>query len=195
MMIPSIMNIGQGAFQLSHMSIVNSLSYDQHRRDILLNYRNSSQYTAGLLVPTISYFMFVYIDDDLDQFATMLNICLVLGIVTTILMMCAINEPKLIRESKEVWDERFLGDADQPPEIESPDHVKKFSKNAQDKNYRNDDIAEDINLIQMFDQNQRHRRTEYVPRKYVRPSTPVVERSSLNIKIQKKYPRKSNIFG
>lgn len=63
-------------------------------------------------MPTISYFMFVYVDDDLDQFAIMLNICLSLGIVTTILMMCAINEPKLIRESKQVWDDRFLGDAD-----------------------------------------------------------------------------------
>ena len=57
-LIPSVLNIGQGSFQLSHLSIVNSLSYDQHRRDNLLNYRNAGSYTAGFLVPAISFFMF-----------------------------------------------------------------------------------------------------------------------------------------
>ena len=54
--------------------------------------------------------MFVYIDDDLDQFAIMMNICIVLGLITTILFMCVINEPKLIADSREIWNKHLLGE-------------------------------------------------------------------------------------
>lgn len=65
-LVPGIMNIGQGAIQLSHMSIVNSITYDQRRRDILINYRNSTSYFAGIFVPITSFVMFTYYDNELD---------------------------------------------------------------------------------------------------------------------------------
>ena len=64
--MPTIMNIGQGAVQLSHMSIVNSITYDQKRRDLMINYRNSTAYFAGILVPAISFIMFSYVKDNND---------------------------------------------------------------------------------------------------------------------------------
>lgn len=64
--LPSIMMIGQGAIQLSHMSIVNSMSYDQKRRDVLINYRNSCAYGAGIFIPLLSYYIFTNVDEDFD---------------------------------------------------------------------------------------------------------------------------------
>lgn len=46
------------------MSIVNSITYDQKRRDILINYRNSTSYAAGIIVPLLSFYMFQFYDDD-----------------------------------------------------------------------------------------------------------------------------------
>jgi len=66
LIVPSLMNVGQGAIQLSHMSIVNSISYDQKRRDLLINYRNSCSYFAGIFVPAISFLMFTFVDNELN---------------------------------------------------------------------------------------------------------------------------------
>ena len=60
-------------------------------------------------MPSLSYFMFVYVTDDLDQFTYLANICLVLGAITSILFLASINEPKLIAESKEVWNRHLPG--------------------------------------------------------------------------------------
>jgi hypothetical protein len=48
------------------MSIVNSITYDQARRDILINYRNSCAYFAGIFVPAVSFYLFSYVEDELD---------------------------------------------------------------------------------------------------------------------------------
>jgi Na+/melibiose symporter-like transporter len=58
--------MGQGAIMLSHLAIVNSITYDQLRRETLLNYRNSSGYGAGILVPFFTFFLFTYIDNQID---------------------------------------------------------------------------------------------------------------------------------
>lgn len=57
-MLCATMQIGKGGMQLAHLSILNSITYDQKRRDMLINYRNSVAYAAGLLVPLVSFFMF-----------------------------------------------------------------------------------------------------------------------------------------
>lgn len=102
------MNIGQGAIQLSHMSIVNSMTYDQRRRDILINYRNSTSYFAGIFVPFASYIMFTSLDNELDQFAYLAIICIVLGCFAFMCFTFLINEVKLVQESKEEYDKYFM---------------------------------------------------------------------------------------
>lgn len=64
--LPSIMLIGQGGMQLTHLSIMNSLTYDQRRRDNLINYRNSVAYAAGIFVPLLSYMCFKYLETEFD---------------------------------------------------------------------------------------------------------------------------------
>jgi len=64
LLVPGLMNIGQGAIQLSHMSIVNSITYDQKRRDMMINFRNSCSYFSGIFLPTVSFIMFTNFEDE-----------------------------------------------------------------------------------------------------------------------------------
>ena len=112
LIVPSIMNIGQGSVQLSHMSIVNSITYDQQRRDLMINYRNSCSYFAGIFLPVTSFFMFKYVDAQMDKFAYIANICTVMGMTASFYFMLVINEPRLVNESKRIFDSFFLIQAD-----------------------------------------------------------------------------------
>ena len=110
--IPTLMNIGQGGMQLSHLSLLNSITYDQRRRDKLINYRNSCAYAAGIVVPAISFFSFTYFSDEFVQYKIISNFCLVLGIITTIFFLWKIDEIKLVKESKSRYDAFFMIKAD-----------------------------------------------------------------------------------
>jgi Na+/melibiose symporter-like transporter len=55
------MQIGKGGMTLAHLSLMNSITYDQKRRDQLINYRNSVAYAAGLIVPGLSTYLFNYV--------------------------------------------------------------------------------------------------------------------------------------
>jgi len=64
--LPSIMLIGQGGMQLTHLSIMNSITYDQRHRDKLINYRNSCAYAAGIFVPAVSFISFSNVKEEFD---------------------------------------------------------------------------------------------------------------------------------
>ena len=98
--------------QLSHLSLLNSITYDQRRRDKLINYRNSCAYAAGIVVPAISFFSFTYFSDEFVQYKIISNFCLVLGIITTIFFLWKIDEIKLVKESKSRYDAFFMIKAD-----------------------------------------------------------------------------------
>jgi len=98
--------------QLSHLSLLNSITYDQRRRDKLINYRNSCAYAAGIVVPAISFYSFSNYTDEFLQYRIISNFCLVLGILTTIFFIWKIDEIKLVKESKSRYDSFFMIKAD-----------------------------------------------------------------------------------
>lgn len=108
------MNIGQGGIQLAHLAVLNSITYDQRRRNLLINYRNSTAYAAGLIVPILSFFCFRYVTTEQDQFAYIANCCLVIGAISTMVFLFFINEVKLVRESRKVFNEHLLIESDKP---------------------------------------------------------------------------------
>ena len=70
----------------------------------MLNYRNSSSYGAGILVPVFTFFLFSYVDNKLDQFSYLSIIILFITLLTSTNFIIQINEPRLVKESKEVYD-------------------------------------------------------------------------------------------
>ena len=163
LIVPGIMNIGQGAIQLSHMSIVNSITYDQKRRDILINMRNSCSYAAGIIVPALSFYMFTHIESDNDQFAYIANICCFMGLITSTYFMFTINEPKLVEDSKRKYDSYFMIQAEDPDsdgkvisidseEEEVPPHFGAPTGKEINKGIRKEDSGSSNGLQAFFDQ-------------------------------------------
>ena len=62
--------------------------------------------------------MFEYVEDDLDQFAYLADVCLVMGAMTSGLFLLKIDEPVLVRKSKAKWESQWgfapLAAADTP---------------------------------------------------------------------------------
>lgn len=51
--------------------------------------------------------MFTNVDDDLDQFAYIGNVCLFIGFCSSMFFLLVINEPELVKSSKKVYDKYF----------------------------------------------------------------------------------------
>ena len=69
------------------MSIMNSITYDQRRRDKLINYRNSVAYAAGIFVPAVSFCSFSFIHEEFDQYFWIAVACCMIGVPATIFFL------------------------------------------------------------------------------------------------------------
>jgi Na+/melibiose symporter-like transporter len=57
---PMIFNVGWASVQVSHMAIVNSLTYDQEKRDQMINSRNGFTYAANIAMLSFSVVLFIF---------------------------------------------------------------------------------------------------------------------------------------
>ena len=108
--LPSIMLIGQGGMQLTHLSIMNSITYDQRHRDKLINYRNSCAYAAGIFVPAVSFISFSNVKEEFDQYFWIALTCCIVGVPSAVFFIYQIDEPKLVAESRRIYDNQFMED-------------------------------------------------------------------------------------
>lgn len=58
---PAIFNVGWASVQISHMAIVNDLSYSQRKRDKMVVLRNGFTYAANIFVLSLALVLFVTI--------------------------------------------------------------------------------------------------------------------------------------
>ena len=82
--LPAIFNVGWACVQISHLSIVNSLSYGQRRRDVMVNGRNIFTYFANIFMLTLSLIFFLTIVSGVFCFQLLTIVCLVCGGATTL---------------------------------------------------------------------------------------------------------------
>ena len=57
---PMIFNVGWASVQVSHMAVVNSLTYDQQKRDEMINSRNGFTYAANIAMLSFSMVLFIF---------------------------------------------------------------------------------------------------------------------------------------
>jgi Na+/melibiose symporter-like transporter len=100
--LPAIFNIGWAAVQISHMSIVNQLSYSQRRRDRMVNSRNSFTYIANITVLSISLVLFVVVSSPTTCFTLLCLICIVVGSMSSLFYSLNIKENTLTKEALEL---------------------------------------------------------------------------------------------
>lgn len=96
---PMIFNIGWAAVQVSHMSIVNSLTYDQEKRDIMINSRNGFTYAANIAMLSFSMVLFIFEKHAMMQFRVLGITCVLLGLISTFFYLFHIKETRLSSEA------------------------------------------------------------------------------------------------
>jgi Na+/melibiose symporter-like transporter len=64
--LPALFNVGWASVQISHMSIVNSLSASNRKRDMLANNRNGFTFGANITVLSFALILFHYCDSAIN---------------------------------------------------------------------------------------------------------------------------------
>ena len=90
---PAIFNIGWASVQISHMAIVNQLSYSQRKRDKMAVNRNGFTYAANIFVLSLALVLFVTISSQVTQFRLMGIIAVSLGACSTLFYISVVKEP------------------------------------------------------------------------------------------------------
>lgn len=104
-LFPSLFNVGWAACQVSHMSLVPSLTISRVRRDILNNLRNTFTFVANFWVLLFAFFLFALVKDGPLKFRILAQGTLVLGASTSIFFMLVIREKKLTRGCRKLAKE------------------------------------------------------------------------------------------
>jgi Na+/melibiose symporter-like transporter len=84
------------------MSIVNSLTFSNRKRDQLTNNRNGIGFAAFIIILSASVVVFLKVQDAATQFRILCSLGLFTGICSSIFYICAIDEIKLNQEAKEL---------------------------------------------------------------------------------------------
>lgn len=92
---PAIFNVGWAAVQISHLAIVNQLSYSQQKRDKMIVNRNGFTYAANTLVLSLALILSETIPSQETQFRILAIICVSVGTCTTIFYVMTVPEIKL----------------------------------------------------------------------------------------------------
>ena len=96
---PMIFNVGWASVQVSHMAVVNSLTYDQEKRDSMINSRNGFTYAANIAMLSFSMVLFIFERHSLMQFRVLSITCVLLGMTATCFYACFVREERLAAEA------------------------------------------------------------------------------------------------
>ena len=131
MTLPALFNVGWAAVQISHMSIVNSLSNSNQKRDKLSNNRNGFTYAANITVLVCALIFFLTVNDKINQFRYLCFLCLAIGTFTSLFYMININEVKLSADAQHFdreYKKATLGEAAADSVLKNRSDSKKKSK-------------------------------------------------------------------
>jgi len=99
---PTIFNVGWAAVQVSHMSLVPSLTLSRKTRDKLNNTRNTFTYVANLYVLALALVLFMVLKSDYLQFRVLAIGSLAVGIIASVFFLLTVNEKKLTDNCRKV---------------------------------------------------------------------------------------------
>lgn len=108
--LPALFNIGWASVQIAHMSVVNQLSFDNERRDILINSRNGFTYAANITVLILAFLFFQFSEATAaEKFRYFSIIGMIMGFFATFFYVNQIDEVKLT-EAAQHYDTQYKKD-------------------------------------------------------------------------------------
>lgn len=93
--LPALFNIGWAAVQISTMSIIVSITYDQKQRDQLISYRNAFTFGSNLLTLIIALTLFEVVPVAIWQFRILGYIITGVGLICSGFYLYGVREVKL----------------------------------------------------------------------------------------------------
>jgi len=93
--LPALFNIGWAAVQISTMSIIVSITYDQKQRDTLISYRNAFTFGSNLVTLGIALALFELVPNAVWQFRILILLITTIGIFCAALYLYGVPESKL----------------------------------------------------------------------------------------------------
>ena len=119
--LPAIFNVGWASVQISHMAIVNQLSYSVRRRDRMVNNRNSATYVANIAILTVALFLFIIIPNSTTCFSVLCLMSVGVGSFTSLFYVWQIKENPLSAQAltleKAYKEYQNLGSQQEEPRI------------------------------------------------------------------------------
>jgi len=99
---PSLSNVGWAATQVSHMSLVPSLTLSRKQRDTLNSLRNTFSYIANVYCLVVAFIIFLVVKEVYTQFTLLGFLSVGLGFCTSMFFLCTVPEKKLVNDCLEL---------------------------------------------------------------------------------------------
>lgn len=93
--LPSLFNIGWASVQVSHMSLLPSISINRKNKDLMVRLRTAFTFFAQLSSLFLSFIVFYFIRDKYLQYSVLSLSCVLIGMLTSILFLVGCNELEL----------------------------------------------------------------------------------------------------
>lgn len=99
---PSLFNIGWAFMQVSHMSLVPSLSGCQIKKDRLNSLRNVFTFFANFFVLIVGLVFFNTIEDQVEQFQYLSYVVTLIGSLASLFFLLNLNERELVQRANDL---------------------------------------------------------------------------------------------
>lgn len=99
---PSLFNIGWAFMQVSHMSLVPSLSGCQIKKDRLNSLRNVFTFFANFFVLIVGLIFFNTIEDQVEQFQYLSYVVTLIGSLASLFFLLNLNERELVQRANDL---------------------------------------------------------------------------------------------
>jgi len=121
---PSIFNIGWAAVQVSHMSLLPSISLSKKKQDKMTRMRTGFTFGSQLVSLLLSLLYFAIIDDKILQYSLMTVTCVGLGLIASSIFLIYCREATLSQNIKAYYDNIKTSINKRHPSVSSEEEVE-----------------------------------------------------------------------
>ena len=103
--LPSLFNIGWAAVQVSHMSLLPSISINKKNKDSMVRLRTGFTFISQFFSLVLSFIIFDLVEDKFEQYSYLSLVCVFTGIITTSIFLVKCRETELSKNIDRYVDE------------------------------------------------------------------------------------------
>jgi len=94
--LPSLFNIGWASIQVSHMSLLPSISINRKNRDYMVRLRTAYTFSSQMICLLLSFMIFYIVEDKYLQYSLLSLICVGIGTLSSLFFLYNCRENQLI---------------------------------------------------------------------------------------------------